>query len=179
MANQKNAFFTFELTTTDLAKELQFRVDRKIGSFFLVTYPAICVVLLVLCSLVAFTAEDPPQWSVGIAIGTAINLVAWPILMLIARANPTTKLSVTSERFLASGRGVGANPWNSGTADLPVAEVNWIGYLPSQPPGLYLSRGFMQNTCVLPGLNREMTNSVIDVIVGRFPECQSKMEQGL
>ncbi len=179
MASQKNAFFNFDFTATELADELQFRVDRKIGSFFLVTFPAICVVLLVLCSLVAFTAENAPEWSVGIAIGAAINLVAWPILMLIARANPTTKLSVTRERFLACGRGVGPNPWSSGSATLPFSEVSWIGYLPSQPPGLYLSSGFMRNTCVLPGLNREATNSVMGQIVRRFPECQSKMEQRL
>lgn len=179
MANQKNPFINVELTTTELSNELQFRVDRRMGSFFQVTYPLICVVLVILCSLVVFTQECPPDWSVGIDIGAGINLAAWPFMMLLARKNPTTKLSVTSQRFLASGRGVGPNPWSCGTENLPVSEVSWIGYLASQPTGLYLSRGFMENTCVLPGLNRELSNSVIDAIVRRFPEYKSKLEQGL
>jgi hypothetical protein len=171
--------FNYVLTTNEFPGELQFRVDREIGSFFRVTYPSICVVLGILCSLVALTQENPPAWSIGIAIGAAINFVAWPFLMLLARKNPTTKLSVTSQRFLASGRGVGQSPWSFGTANLPLSEVSWIGYLPGQPTGLYLSCGFMRNTCVLPGLNREVTHSVIDAIVRRFPECKSKMEQNL
>jgi hypothetical protein len=173
------AMFNFVLTTEELPGELRFQVDREVGSLLRVTYPVICVVLAVLCSLIALTQEYPPDWSVGIAIGAGINLVAWPILLVIARKNPTTKLSVTSQRFLASGRGVGPHPWSSGSADLPVSEVDWIGYLASQPSGLYLSCGFMQNTCVLPGLSREQTSSVANAIVRRFPECQSKLQQGL
>ena len=123
------AFFDIVLTTSELPDELQFRVDRKLGSFFKAGWPAIWIALLIPCSLVALTAEYPPDWSVGIAIGAVINLVAYPFLMALARKNPTTTLSVTGQRLAAAGRGVGSTPWGSSKMSLPLSKVDWIGYL--------------------------------------------------
>jgi hypothetical protein len=90
--------------------------------------------------------------------------------------NRTTTLVVTSQSVRASGRGVGSNQWSSATITVPISEVTWIGYLPSNSKGLYLSRGFMNNACILPGLNAEQADSVTDAILRRFPNLRSKMQ---
>ncbi len=176
MAEGKTAWIYVELTTSQQDGELQFQVERKFGSFFLRIYPAICFVLMILCSAVALTEEYPPDWSVGIGIGAAFNLVALPIIIFFARKNRMTKLSVTRLQLTASGRGVGMSPWRSATITVPVAEYDWVGYVPGDVPGLYLSRGLIDSKCILPGLTREQAGSVTDAIVRRFPELRAKFE---
>lgn len=165
-----------ELTVRELPNELQFRVDRFMGWFFKTTWPIIFAVLLVLCSAVVFLNEYPPDWSVGIAIGSAINLVLWPLFFVLARRNPTTTLSVTADRFAAAGRGVGSTQWGSAAVEIPISKADWIGFVAGNAPGLYLSRSLSENTCLLPGLDREQARSVTEAIIRRFPDLRSKIE---
>jgi hypothetical protein len=173
-----NAFFYSELSTSELPNELRFSVDRKTGWFFLVVWPTILAVLLAVCLIVIFTQEYPPDWSIGIAIGAAINLVALPIMLALARRRSTTALSVTDQRLAAKGRGVGSSPFLSSTVNIPLSEVSWLGYLPSNTPGLYVSCGLMKNDCILPGLDGEQASTVTDAIARRFPQIGLLMQGG-
>jgi hypothetical protein len=164
----------FELTTLEAPGQLEFHVERKLGSAFRVLYPAIWAVLGVLCALVFFTSEYPPDWSAGLGIGSVIGLVTYPLLLWLGLQNRFTRLTVTAGRFSATGRGVGSSPWRAATLNVAASQVEWIGYLPGYAPGVYISQGLLNSSCVLPGLDRLQAASVTAAIARRFPELSAK-----
>jgi hypothetical protein len=171
-------FVSVELTSSERHGELRFCAERRIGAALSVGYPLVSFLVMSVAAIFWFTEEYPSQAAVGIAIGAAINLAASPFTIALGRMNRTTTLSVTSQRLTASGRGVGSGTFRSSSVAVPVSEVRWIGYLPDASRGLYLSTGFLDNPCLLPGLSREQCRSVLDAILRRFPEMLPKIASG-
>jgi hypothetical protein len=168
-----NVFFYHELSSTTLVDKLEFQVERKMGRGIRVYYPLACLALLVVCGSVALAQEYPPDWSVGIAIGAAINLVAFPFLLMLGRANRFTTLTVSRDYLTAKGRGVGPSPWGSGAESIPLAQIRWIGLIGRT--GLFVSQGITQNTCVLPMVDAAEAKSVIAAMLRRFPAYAGKI----
>lgn len=168
-----NAFIYHELTSTTSPDRLEFCVERKMGWGIVVLYPLICLMLMAICGSVALMQDYPPEWSTGIAIGAGINLIAFPIIVLLGRVNRFTVLRVSSEYLTAKGRGVGPSPWSSGIQNIPLAQIQWLGFMGNA--GLYASQNVAQNICVLPKIDAGEVNSVLTAMVRRFPVLAGKV----
>jgi hypothetical protein len=170
-----NAFFYSELTACDPPNKAEFQVERKVGWVFMKAYPLLAGLFL-LVNLVTSFSEKYPADSIARAVGAAILLAGWAIPAAFGRKYRIARLAVTRERIEASGLGVGSKPWRFFKVSVPLAQVDWLGFVPSNPGGLYLSRGLMDNICVLPGLSREQAGIVITTILRRFPELRTKIQ---
>ncbi len=169
------ALFYSELTAFELADKAEFQVERKMGWVFVSAYPLLAGAFLVVSLVASFTGEYPAD-SIGRAVCAAILLAGWAIGMAFGRKHRFARLTVTRERIEASGLGVGSKPWRSSTVGVPTAQLHWLGFVPSNPGGLYLSRGPMDNICILPGLDREQAATVTTAILRRFPELRTKIQ---
>lgn len=164
----------FELSLNSSADRLEFKAERKLGLGILAIYPIVSFILFVLCGIVALSQEYPPDWSVGIAIGAAISLLAYPFLVLLGRVNRFAVLTADKDYLAATGRGVGKSPWGSSSVRISIAQVEWLGYLAGSVRGLHASLGPMRNICLLAGISREQATGVISAIADRFPAWQER-----
>lgn len=170
-----NAFFYSELTACEPPDKMEFQIERKIGWVFKSAYPLLAGMFL-LVNFVTSSTEEYPADSIARAVGATILLAGWAIGMALRRRYRIAGLTVTRERIEASGLGVGPKPWRSTTVSVPLDQVDWLGYVPSNPGGLYLSRGLMDNLCIMPGLSREQAGTVTAAIQRRFPELRTKIQ---
>lgn len=146
---------------------------------------------MVLCGLVVWSQEYPPDWAVVIGIGATIGLVASPIYFLIGRYNRFTVLTVESGLLSATGRGVGKLPWSKGSVRIPFAQIDWLGFIGGNATdhpewldafggsmsGIYVCQGATQSTCLLRGISRTEAESVLGAIAQRFPALCQKISK--
>jgi hypothetical protein len=155
----------FELTTTELPDELQFRVTHHAGWedwFRRIVPPAIIVSTF-------FVPSFHHIW-------------VYRVLIFFAMADSrqldwirgrTTELRVTSSELVATGN---LRKLFSRRATVPASEVMWLGFdsYGSNQPGFAVEGGEI-GLCVLPGLNREQAEAIADTILRRFPNIRSDM----
>jgi hypothetical protein len=161
-----------ELTSFPSSSQLEYRVERKMGWALIFAYPLICLLLTIVFGSRAFAEEAPSQTIVGIAIGASINLLLCPLLLLLGRLNRFTFMTVNGQQISAQGRGVGSTSFGSGSARIPLAQVQWLGFLGGSYSGLYASRGIAQNICILPGITSAQAEQAITTMIRRFPALQ-------
>jgi len=160
------AFARIDLTVTELADELRFRVDREEGWVGRIALP------LVFCAVLIFTLTlRNSTLRIGGASGMALGI----LYLAINRTRPSsTELSVTSRGFHATGYlGSGVVPFYRASVKVPADRVRSLVYAPgddSSPAGLHLDCGAWNKECVLPGLTRQQTEAVAETILRRFPQ---------
>lgn len=161
-----SAFARIDLTVTELPDELRFRVDREEGWVGRIALPVVfCAVLIFTLTLRNSTLR------IGGACGMALGI----LYLAINRTRPSsTDLSVTSRGFHATGYlGIGVVPFYRASVKVPADRVRSLVYGTgddSSPGGLHLDCGVWNKECVLPGLNRERTQAVVETILRRFPQ---------
>jgi hypothetical protein len=168
------AFGNTELTTKDLADELQFRVESELGWF-----PPVALLLLGFAGLI--WALTIPVLGLQIVIAlAALAELGW--VGIWARRSwkkaDTTTLSVTDQNFVATGDGLGAAFSRKSSITVPASEVKAIQYIDGgedTTSGLYLSTSYWKSSCVLPGLNRRQCTAVTVAIVRRFPQIGAQI----
>lgn len=166
------AFGHVELTAEELPDELRFRVDREYGWFTSAVLTTVSVAGLIVSSMVS---DRGTRFGIAITAGTILFFTAIATLFALKHPRRTTQLSVTREYLVATGAGLGWTlPWSSSKVMIAVSTIKSLDYITGQDDtGLYLRCGSWARTCVLPGLHREQTKSVIDAILRRFPEIGS------
>lgn len=167
-----NAIGTVTITTEETKDELRFRIERHPGWLQKYVAPA------VLSSLIPFLLFPFRRMSY-LVLPAALFLGILACVAIMRRVQPfhSTTLSVTKERFQATGDGLGTDWAGSrnrpGQITIPVAKVRSYGYSMGSeydPSGFWVSGGSWINACLLPGLNRRHATAVAIAIARRFPE---------
>ena len=86
---------------------------------------------------------------------------------------PVTKLFVSQNQLIARGN---LNRTFTNEVKVPASEVKSLGYSmgpgEDSPSGLYADCGWLKQTCLLPGLNKQQANTIADAIRRKFPDLE-------
>jgi len=177
--DRMSAIRPVDLTTRELKNELQFCSTRKSSPLMQIVIPGIAFLFLLRIDVPIFAYNK-----MLFAIMSAILLlgILWAGINAARNWNRTyiTKLSVTSQRFEATGDNL-ASDWagyytRPGKVTMAVSEVKSIGYSMGGKyslGGFWATCGFLTSRCLLPGLNREQATAVAIAIAQRYPEIDA------
>jgi energy-coupling factor transporter transmembrane protein EcfT len=178
-----NASANTELKIEEFPGELRFRFDRQAsGTTQLVIF--VIVILIFIGALTPIFTISPLIFALSMVI--VLAFAAWIGMHIVKNWNKTltTTLSVTSQRFEATGDSVKSD-WlghqtRPGNAAALVSEIKSFGYemgSEDTPSGFWVRCGLFKNFCALPGLKREQCIAVSVAIAKRFPEIGANMQR--
>ena len=148
-----------ELKIVELPEQLQFVYGYEAGWGDLAAPPAALLVTLAWA------------WSTHHLVYAAIFVVIFAALVAYWLNISPAKLSVTQRELIAQGS---QNRNLNNQANISAAEVNSLAYAAASdqgPAGLYAYCRSKQ-TCLMPGLTQEQSNTVAETIRAKFPQLE-------
>jgi hypothetical protein len=150
-----------EVTTIEEPGQLQFVVTRENGWIDLVAPSAVLILVFVWACVFGHFF---------VAVFSVVGLFGLGAYYL---NGPITKLFVSQNQLIARGN---LDRTFTNEVKVPASEVKSLGYSvgPSEdsPSGLYADRGWLKQTCLLPGLNKQQANTIADAIRRKFPDLE-------
>jgi hypothetical protein len=153
-----------EITTIDEPDQLQFAVVSQSGWIDLLGIPLVSIVFAAVASI----SGHP-----FLALYSALILVA-----ILAKAimnypdGSVIKLFVSQCELIARGD---LGRTFADEVKAKSADVKSLGYQmggKNSPSGLYADQGWLKQTCLFPGLNKQQANDIADTICRKFPNIK-------
>lgn len=172
----------FEFTTRELPGELQFQLDSDSGGKTSLVILAVLIPVII-AILAPFYGASPITFALCLAI--LLAGFVWIGINIAQKWNKTmtTTLSVTSQRFEATGDSLKSdwmgNFTRPGKVTVPVSEIKSFGYgmgSEDTPSGFWVQCGLFKNFCLLPGLKRELCTAVSIAIARNFPQIGANIQ---